>query len=58
VAGENITTKSVPDTMKTTKSVLIGLFCLSAVQMVSAYYCPSTGRWLSREPIGELWFLA
>ncbi len=39
--------------MKTTKSILIVLFALSVAQVASAYYCPSTGRWLSRDPIGE-----
>ena len=27
-------------------------------QIASAYYCPSTGRWLSRDPIGEPGFQA
>jgi hypothetical protein len=39
--------------MKTTKSILVVLFMLAAAQIASAYYCPSTGRWLSRDPMGE-----
>jgi hypothetical protein len=39
--------------MKTTKSIIVVLFVLLAAQIASAYYCPSTGRWLSRDPIGE-----
>jgi hypothetical protein len=39
--------------MKTTKSIPVFLFVLLSVQLASAYYCPSTGRWLSRDPIGE-----
>lgn len=39
--------------MKTTKSILVVLFALTLAQVASAYYCPSTGRWLSRDPIGE-----
>ena len=46
-------TKSIPDTMKTTKSIIIVLFMLLTAQIASAYYCPSTGRWLSRDPAGE-----
>jgi len=42
--------------MKTTKSVLVVLFVLLMAQIASAYYCPSTGRWLSRDPIGEQGF--
>ena len=41
--------------MKTTKSFLVVLFVLAAAQIASAYYCPSTGRWLSRDPS---WFSA
>jgi len=29
------------------------LFVLLTLQIASAYYCPSTGRWLSRDPMGE-----
>lgn len=39
--------------MKTTKSIIIVLFVLLAAQIASAFYCPSTGRWLSRDPLGE-----
>lgn len=39
--------------MKTIKSILVVLFMLAAVQIASAYYCPATGRWLSRDPISE-----
>jgi hypothetical protein len=39
--------------MKTTKSIIVVLFVLLTAQIASAYYCPSTGRWLSRDPIGE-----
>jgi len=39
--------------MKTGKSILVVLFALSFAQMASAYYCPSTGHWLSRDPVGE-----
>jgi hypothetical protein len=42
--------------MKTTKSIIVVVFVLLMAQMASAYYCPSTGRWLSRDPIGELGF--
>jgi len=38
--------------MKTAKSIIV-LFVLITAQIASAYYCPSTGRWLSRDPIGE-----
>lgn len=31
---------------------------LAAAQIASAYYCPATGRWLSRDPIGEPGFQA
>lgn len=44
--------------MKTTKFNLIVLFALSTTQLASAYYCPSDGRWLSRDPIGEPGFQA
>ena len=39
--------------MKTPKSIVVVLFVLLTAQIASAYYCPSTGRWLSRDPIGE-----
>jgi len=39
--------------MKTTKSIIAVLFVLLTAQIASAYYGPSTGRWLSRDPIGE-----
>jgi hypothetical protein len=39
--------------MKTAKSIIVVLFVLLTAQITSAYYCPSTGRWLSRDPIGE-----
>ena len=39
--------------MKTTKSIIVILFLLLTAQIASAYYCPSTGRWLSRDPISE-----
>jgi len=39
--------------MKTKKSILVILFMLLTAQLASAYYCPSTGRWLSRDPLGE-----
>lgn len=39
--------------MKTTKSIITVLFVLLTAQIASAYYCPSTGRWLSRDPAGE-----
>jgi hypothetical protein len=42
--------------MKTPKSTIIVLFVLLAAQIASAYYCPATGCWLSRDPIGELGF--
>ena len=29
------------------------MFVLLTAQISSAYYCPSTGRWLSRDPLGE-----
>ena len=44
--------------MKTAKSILVVLFVLLTAQIASAYYCPSTGRWLSRDPIGEPGFRA
>ena len=39
--------------MKTTKSIVILLLVLLTAQIASAYYCPSTGRWLSHDPMGE-----
>ena len=39
--------------MKATKSIVVFLFVLVTAQIASAYYCPATGRWLSRDPIGE-----
>ena len=39
--------------MKTANSIITVLFVLLAAQIASAYYCPSTGRWLSRDPMGE-----
>lgn len=39
--------------MKTSKSIFAILFVLLTAQVASAYYCPSTGRWLSRDPVGE-----
>jgi hypothetical protein len=39
--------------MKITKSIIVVLFVLLTAQIASAYYCPSTGRWLSRDPLGE-----
>jgi hypothetical protein len=42
----------------TAKSMIIVLFVLLTAQIASAYYCPSTGRWLSRDPIGEPGFQA
>ena len=39
--------------MKTTKSIIVVLFVLLTAQIAFAFYCPSTGRWLSRDPIGE-----
>jgi len=44
--------------MKTAKSIILVLFVLLTAQIASAYYCPSTGRWLSRDPIGESGFQA
>ncbi len=44
--------------MKTTKSIIVVIFVLLTAQIASAYYCPSTGRWLSRDPIGEPGFQA
>ena len=44
--------------MKTAKSIIVVLFVLLTAQIASAYYCPSTGRWLSRDPIGEPGFEA
>src|ERR1035437_9273324 len=54
----NSTAKSIPNTMKTTKSIIVTLFVLLTAQIASAYYCPSTGRWLSRDPVGEPGFEA
>ena len=45
--------KPVSNIMKTAKSIIVVLFVLLTAQIASAYYCPSTGRWLSRDPIGE-----
>ncbi len=42
--------------MKTKKSIIVVLFVLLSAQIASAYYCPSTGRWLSRDQIGEVGF--
>jgi len=39
--------------MKTIKSIITVLVVLLTAQIASAYYCPSTGRWLSRDPLGE-----
>lgn len=39
--------------MKTAKLMIVVLFALLTAQIASAYYCPSTGRWLSRDPIDE-----
>lgn len=39
--------------MKTTKSIIVVMFMLLVAQVASAFYCPATGRWLSRDPIGE-----
>lgn len=39
--------------MKGKKSILVVLFVLLTAQIAAAYYCPSTGRWLSRDPLGE-----
>jgi hypothetical protein len=36
--------------------VLFALFALFTANNASAYYSPSTGRWLSRDPSGELGF--
>jgi hypothetical protein len=44
--------------MKTAKSIIVVLFVLLTAQIASAYYRPSTGRWLSRDPIGEPGFQA
>ena len=44
--------------MKTAKSIIVVLFVLLTAQIASAYYCPSTGRWLSRDSIGEPGFQA
>jgi hypothetical protein len=42
--------------MKTAKSIIVVLFVLLTAQIASAYYCPSSGRWLSRDPIDEVSF--
>ncbi len=42
--------------MKTAKSIIFVLVALLTAQIASAYYCPSTGHWLSRDPNGELGF--
>jgi hypothetical protein len=42
--------------MKTTKSIIALLFMLLTAQAALAWYDPSTQRWLSRDPIGELGF--
>jgi hypothetical protein len=39
--------------MKTTRLIIVVLFVLMTTQIASAYYCPSTGRWLSRDPHEE-----
>jgi hypothetical protein len=44
--------------MKTAKSIIVVLFVLLTAQIASAYYCPSTGCLLSRDPIGEPGFQA
>jgi hypothetical protein len=59
--NENILTAPpapTKDTMKTAKSIIVILFVLLTAQIASAYYCPSTGRWLSRDPISEPGFQA
>lgn len=38
--------------------VLFGLAVVFAANQASAYYSPSTGRWLSRDPVDELGFQA
>jgi len=48
--------KLVSNIMKTAKSIIVVLFVLLTAQIASAYYCQSTGRWLSRDPIGESGF--
>ncbi len=50
--------KPVSNTMNTAKSIIVVLFVLLTAQIASAYYCPSTGHWLSRDPIGEPGFQA
>jgi hypothetical protein len=42
--------------MKTTKSIIALLFVLLTTQAALAWYDPSTQRWLTRDPIGELGF--
>ena len=44
--------------MKTAKSIILFSIVLLTAQIASAYYCPSTGRWLSRDPISEPGFQA
>lgn len=39
--------------MKTAKSIIVVLSVLLTAQVALAFYCPATGRWLSRDPIGE-----
>jgi hypothetical protein len=39
--------------MKTSKSIFAIIFALLTAQIASAYYCPSTGKWLNRDPLGE-----
>ncbi len=39
--------------MKTTKLLIATLFALLTAQAAFAFYCPATGRWLSRDPNGE-----
>jgi hypothetical protein len=43
--------------MKTTKSILVVFIVLLTAQIASAYYCPSTGRWPNRDPLGDWAFL-
>jgi len=39
--------------VKTIKSFVVVLFVLLTSQMAFAFYHPSSGRWISRDPIGE-----
>ncbi len=39
--------------MKTTKLLIAIFFALLTAQAAFAFYCPATGRWLSRDPNGE-----